>query len=61
MNKVISALYFVVYSGEQCHPGGWWGDVVHLPDWVVAVAAAIGGSMIGVVIGFLLYKCCCRR
>ncbi|ELU09404.1 hypothetical protein CAPTEDRAFT_223958 [Capitella teleta] len=39
------------------HP--WW-DRVQMPDWAVALLAALGGSLIGVLAGFLLYKCCCK-
>jgi hypothetical protein len=46
-------------AADQCHTP-WW-DSVHLPDWIVAVIAAIAGSLIGVVMGFVLYKCCCQR
>jgi len=38
----------------------WW-DSKHLPDWLVAVAAAVIGSLVGVAIGFLIYNFCCRR
>ena len=31
-----------------------------MPDWVVALAAAVGGSLVGLLVGFLLYKCCCK-
>ena len=37
----------------------WWLSI-KLPDWVIAVAAAVGGSLVGVLVGFLLYKCCCK-
>jgi len=38
----------------------WW-DSKHLPDWLVAVAAAVIGSLVGVAVGFLIYNFCCRR
>jgi len=38
----------------------WW-DSKHLPDWLVAVAAAVVGCLIGVAVGFLIYNLCCQR
>jgi len=38
----------------------WW-DNEHLPDWLVAVAAAVIGCLVGVAVGFLIYNFCCRR
>ncbi|KAK2187655.1 hypothetical protein NP493_158g03012 [Ridgeia piscesae] len=40
----------------RCRPP-WWQNV---PDWVVALVAAVGGSLVGLLVGFLLYKCCCK-
>ena len=46
----------VTYIGiaEICE--NWY----EIPDWMIAVLAALGGSIFGVVIGLILYKCCCK-
>ena len=45
-----------VFAGVDCSL-----DKVHLPDWLVAVIAAVAGSIVGILFGFLLYWCCCKR
>ena len=45
-----------VFLGVDCS-----FDKVHLPDWLVAVIAAVAGSIVGILFGFLLYWCCCKR
>ena len=45
-----------VFVGVECS-----FDEVHLPDWLVAVIAAVAGSIVGILFGFLLYWCCCKR
>jgi len=38
----------------------WWDNKL-LPDWLVGVAAALLGCLVGVAVAFLIYNLCCRR
>jgi uncharacterized integral membrane protein len=56
---LIISLYNYVNSAAAYCEHEWW-ERVQMPDWAVALLAALGGSLIGVLAGFLLYKCCCK-